>query len=160
MITLTQHLSTHLRRADTPQAERHSPRAPSHPIVDRNLALDHWQRLHRFLVSGSPGGTYYIGERDLTVEIAQAAMECLWEDGLLVVQRVVEISESGRAESNDPALFVLAIAASLGDDATWAAALAALPRVARTGTHLDHWLQYVNERTIAHLAREVGRRAD
>ena len=35
------------------------------------------------------------------------------------------------------------MAARLGDDATRAAALAALPAVARTGTHLFHWLQYV-----------------
>ena len=59
------------------------------------------------------------------------------------MRRVVEISESGRAPKNDPALFVLAMAAGLGDDATRAAALAALPQVARTGTHLFHWLQYV-----------------
>jgi 60 kDa SS-A/Ro ribonucleoprotein len=55
----------------------------------------------------------------------------------------VEVSESGRAPKNDPALFALAMAAGLGDDATRAAALAVLHRVARTGTHLFHWLQYV-----------------
>src|SRR5205814_7491571 len=68
----------------------------------------------------------------------------LAEDGRRVVRRVVEISESGRAPKNDPALFVLAMAAGLGQDATRAAALAALPSVARTGTHLFHWLQYVS----------------
>src|SRR5687768_9658020 len=35
------------------------------------------------------------------------------------------------------------MAAGLGDDATRAAALASLERVARTGTHLFHWLRYV-----------------
>jgi 60 kDa SS-A/Ro ribonucleoprotein len=35
------------------------------------------------------------------------------------------------------------MAAGTGDEATRAAALEALPRVARTGTHLFHWLQYV-----------------
>jgi 60 kDa SS-A/Ro ribonucleoprotein len=67
----------------------------------------------------------------------------LAEDGLRVVRRAVEISASGRAPKNDPALFVLAMAAGVGDDATRAAALAALGSVARTGTHLFHWLQYV-----------------
>jgi 60 kDa SS-A/Ro ribonucleoprotein len=44
---------------------------------------------------------------------------------------------------NDPALFVLAMAAGLGDDITRALALTALPNVARTGTHLFHWLEYL-----------------
>jgi 60 kDa SS-A/Ro ribonucleoprotein len=56
---------------------------------------------------------------------------------------VVEVSAAGRAPKNDPALFVLAMAAGVADDATRAAALAVLPAVARTGTHLFHWLQYV-----------------
>jgi 60 kDa SS-A/Ro ribonucleoprotein len=106
-------------------------------------AINQWDRLDRFLVLGSEGGTYYVGERKLTLENAHAVASCLAEDGPRVVARVVEMSESGRAPKNDPALFVLAMAAGLGDVPTRAAALAALPRVARTGTHLFHWLQYV-----------------
>jgi 60 kDa SS-A/Ro ribonucleoprotein len=68
---------------------------------------------------------------------------CIAEDSPRVVQRVVEISTSGRAPKNDAALFVLAMAAA-ADAATRSAALAALPAVARTGTHLFHWLQFVN----------------
>jgi 60 kDa SS-A/Ro ribonucleoprotein len=37
----------------------------------------------------------------------------------------------------------LAMAAGLGDDITRALALVALPTVARTGTHLFHWLEYL-----------------
>jgi 60 kDa SS-A/Ro ribonucleoprotein len=59
------------------------------------------------------------------------------------VRRVVEVSGAGRAPKNDPALFVLALCAGLGNSPTRAAALAALPEVARTGTHLFHWLRYV-----------------
>lgn len=55
----------------------------------------------------------------------------------------MEISEAGRAPKNDPALFVLAMCAGLGDDATRRTALEALPRVARTGTHLFHFAEYV-----------------
>ena len=32
--------------------------------------LDDWARLDRFLVLGSEGGTYYVGERELTIENA------------------------------------------------------------------------------------------
>jgi 60 kDa SS-A/Ro ribonucleoprotein len=55
---------------------------------------------------------------------------------------VVEISEAGRAPKNDPALLVLAKASASQDAATRAAALEALPRVARIPTHLFHFVQY------------------
>lgn len=144
MLDFTKHVSTRLRRLVTPQAE---------PIPDSTQipnsggghawAVDHWMRFDRFLIFGSERGTYYIRERQLTLESAAAVRECLAEDGVRAVKRVVAISQSGRAPKNDPALFVLAMAASSTDAETRAAALAALPAVARTGTHLFHWLQFV-----------------
>jgi len=141
----TQHFVTRLKRLVTPQSE---------PILDsgqvRNSAggyvweVSQWNRLDRFLVLGSEGGTYYIDERELTRENARAVIACIREDGRRVVAQVLAVSVAGRAPKNDPALFTLALAASVGDDATRAAALDALPAVARTGTHLLHWLQYVN----------------
>src|SRR5712671_4625677 len=97
--------------------------------------VDNWMRLERFLILGSEGGTYYVSERKLIIENAIAVRECLQSDGLRVVSIVEEISVSGRAPKNDPALFVLALAASpkFADANTNAAALEALPRVARTG---------------------------
>lgn len=106
-------------------------------------AVNDWVRLDRFLVLGTEGGTYYIKEKPLTVENAEAVLRCIQADGGRVVDRVVEISQSGRAAKNDPALFVLAMAAGLGDDATRKAALAELPKVARTGTHLFHFMEFV-----------------
>jgi len=139
-----QHFATRLRRLITPQSEP-IPGSDQVPNSAGGYAwpVSTWDRLDRFLVLGSEGGTYYIGERELTVENAQAVVELLDEDGVRVVRRVVEISESGRAAKNDPALFVLAMAAGLGDEDTRAAALEALPRVARTATHLFHWMHYV-----------------
>ena len=147
MLDYTKHvsfISTRLRRKHTPQSEA----IPGTNQVPNSAggftwALDDWARLDRFLVLGSEGGTYYVSERALTIESAKSAIACLVEDGLRVVRRVVEISRSGRAPKNDPALFVLALAASAGDDATRMAALAELPSVARTGTHLFHWLEYL-----------------
>jgi 60 kDa SS-A/Ro ribonucleoprotein len=106
-------------------------------------AVDDWMQLDRFLVLGSEGGTFYIQPQKLTRENAEAVLRCLQADGRRVVSRVVEISENGRAPRNDPALFVLAMAAGLGDEATRQAAIAALPRVARTGTHLFHFMEFV-----------------
>jgi 60 kDa SS-A/Ro ribonucleoprotein len=144
MLDFTKHFATRVRAMLTPQREP----IPGSTQVPNSAggyawAISNWDRLDRFLVLGSEGGTYYVGERKLTLENAHAVAECLSEDGPRVVARAVEMSESGRAPRNDPALFVLAMAAGLGDPDTRAAALQALPRVARTGTHLFHWLQYV-----------------
>lgn len=102
-----------------------------------------WAKVDRFLVLGTEGGTFYVKEGPLTVENAQGVAEAIATDGLRVVARVVTISEAGRAPKNDPALFVLAMAAALGSAEVRKAALEALPRVARTGTHLFHFLAYV-----------------
>ncbi|HEU4884490.1 MAG TPA: TROVE domain-containing protein, partial [Longimicrobium sp.] len=144
MLDFTKHFATRVRAMLTPQSEP----VPGSGQVPNSAggyawAINQWDRLDRFLVLGSEGGTYYVGERKLTLENAHAVADCLAEDGPRVVARVVEMSERGRAPKNDPALFVLAMAAGLGDAPTRAAALDALPRVARTGTHLFHWLQYV-----------------
>ncbi len=104
--------------------------------------LDDWARLDRFLVLGSEGGTYYVGERELTIENASNVQRCLAADGLRTLARIVDISHSGRAPKNDPAIFSLAMAAKLGDEATRRAAYAALPKVCRTGTHLMHFAEY------------------
>jgi 60 kDa SS-A/Ro ribonucleoprotein len=110
-------------------------------------AADDWTRLERFLILGSEGGTYYIQERVLTVENATAVTKCLRADGLRVVRTVVEISTAGRAPKNEPALFVLAMAASpnFADARTMSAALDALPEVARTGTHLCNFAAFVEK---------------
>lgn len=105
-------------------------------------AIDDWARLDRFLILSTEGGTYYVGEQKLTVQNAEAVLRCIKTDGPRAVARIVEISEGGRAPKNDPALFTLAMAAGEGDKATRKAALEALPRVARIGTHLFHFLEY------------------
>lgn len=106
-------------------------------------AVDDWTRLNRFLILGTEGGSYYATEAQLTRENAQAVLRCLTLDGLRVVREIVAVSDAGRAPKNDPALFALAMCAGLGNDATRKAALAALPKVARIGTHLFHFAQYV-----------------
>src|SRR5688500_16849615 len=106
-------------------------------------AVDLWTRLRRFLVLGSEGGSYYASEWTLTRENAQAVEQAVAEDGLRAVEEIVRVSVAGRAPKNDPALFALALAAGLGDEATRKAALDALPRVARTGTHLFQFALFV-----------------
>ena len=55
----------------------------------------------------------------------------------------MEISHSGRAPKNDPAIFALALASSLGNDETKQLAMAAIPKVCRSGTHLFQFAEAV-----------------
>jgi 60 kDa SS-A/Ro ribonucleoprotein len=133
----------HYSARQTPQSEP----IPGTAQVPNNaggfaFAVDDWVRLDRFLVLGAEGGSYYVGEKALTVQNAHAVRRCIAEDGVRVVSRIVEVSESGRAPKNDSAVFALALAASMGNGRCQAAALRALPRVCRTGTHL---FQFAND---------------
>ncbi len=105
--------------------------------------VDDWARLDRFLVLGSEAGSYYASERALTRENAEATIRTIETDGARAVTRIVEISQSGRAPKNDPATFALALAASLGNGETKRLALAAIPKVCRTGTHLFQFAEAV-----------------
>ncbi|TVM02998.1 MAG: TROVE domain-containing protein [Candidatus Brocadia sp. WS118] len=109
------------------------------------FAIDDWARLDRFLILGTEGGTYYASERKITIENAECVRRCIAADGIKTVDRIVEISDTGRAPKNDPALFALAMCAGLGDEKTRKHALDNLPKVARIGTHLFHFVTYVEQ---------------
>lgn len=106
--------------------------------------IDKWSRLDRFLILGSEGGTYYVKEQELTERNADAVIECIKEDGIRVVKRIVEISDAGRAPKNTPALFAHALATWKGDQKTREYAYQVLPEVARTGYHLLMWAAYTD----------------
>jgi 60 kDa SS-A/Ro ribonucleoprotein len=106
--------------------------------------VDDWTRLDRFLILGAEGGTYYITERDLVKQNHEAIVRCIKTDGVRAVNRIVEISDAGRAPKNDPAIFSLALAVTHGDAQAKAHAFASLNKVCRIGTHLFHFAEYVN----------------
>ena len=109
--------------------------------------VDDWARLDRFLILGTEGGTYYASEQKLTKDSAEAVLRCIQSDGPKVVRQIVNVSDQGRAAKNDPALFALALCVGYGDAHTKRTALAALPEVARIGTHLFHFASYVDGMT-------------
>lgn len=132
----------HVSKEKTPQTEQ----AHADQVVNNAgghvFAVDMWGQLDRFLILGAEGGTYYASERKLTRGNAKSVEACLRSDVARTLARIVEISDSGRAPKNDPAIFALALAATvapIGD------VRAALPRVCRTGTHLFHFAAAVNE---------------
>jgi 60 kDa SS-A/Ro ribonucleoprotein len=106
--------------------------------------VDDWTRFDRFLILGAEGGTYYITERELVKQNHDAVVRCIKEDGVRAVNRIVEISDAGRAPKNDPAIFALALVATHGDAQSKAHAFANLGKVCRIGTHLFHFAEYVN----------------
>lgn len=107
--------------------------------------ISKWDRLTRFLILGSDGGTYYASGRTLTVENANCVMQCIEEDGIRSVDIISNVSSRGRAAKNDPALFALAMCASFGNAETKRYALDKLPMVARIATHLFHFVAYAEK---------------
>lgn len=134
----------HFSTRQTPQFE---PIPGRHQVLNSAggfaFAVDDWTRLDRFLILGAEGGSYYAGERTLTVQNAEAVRRCLEADGRRAVDRIVAVSEAGRAPKNDPAMFALAMAAAMGGSEVRSAALAVLPRVCRTGTHLFQFAEAI-----------------
>jgi 60 kDa SS-A/Ro ribonucleoprotein len=129
----------------TPQTEPADPRQQQNDAGGYTFVPDDLARLRRFLTLGSTGGTYYTGERELTRKNAGLVLELARTRTTEVVSEVLAISTAGRAPKQNPALFTLAAAAKLGDDDGRKAALAAVPLVARTGTHLFQFAGYLQQ---------------
>ena len=137
----------YLKRQTRLQAPQSAPIPGSNQMANSaggfSWAVDSWARLRRFLILGSEGGSYYAGEWKLTRENADAVENCIATDGARAVAEIAAVSEGGRAPKNDAAVFALAMAAGLGDEATRKAALEALPLVCRTSTHLFQFATFV-----------------
>jgi 60 kDa SS-A/Ro ribonucleoprotein len=131
--------STHVSNLVTPQSASAREDQIKNNAGGFVFQLDCWKRLDRFLILGTEGGTFYANEKTHTVQASAAVKECIKKDGLRTVARIVEISDAGRAHKNDPAIFALAMCAGADDLVTRRAALAALPKVCRIGTHLLHF---------------------
>jgi 60 kDa SS-A/Ro ribonucleoprotein len=135
-------LASHVSTKTTPQSE------PVHGKVqvENNAGgyvfkLDPWKQLDRFLILGSEGGTYYVSEKELTQENAAVVRACLALDPKGTVEMIRDVSVSGRAPKNEPAILALAIAAKT--PASRFDAYRVMHEVCRIGTHLFHFAEYV-----------------
>ena len=141
----------HIANPETPQKEQ----AKANQVQARNggfvFKVDDWKRLDRFLIIGNENGSYYASERQLTVENYDCILRCLKLDSKRTVDRIVTISDEGRAVKNDPALFALAVCSVHGDEVARAYANKVMPKVARFSTAL---FTYVN----AVIALKDGRK--
>lgn len=107
--------------------------------------LDEWKVLDRFLIIGCENNTYYSTKESLTLKNAQNVLDLIKKDGHRVVDKVVEISDAGRAAKNNTAIFVLAMVASFGNESSKSYALSKLDKVARTATHLFQFVDDANK---------------
>lgn len=106
-------------------------------------AIDERKRLERFLSLGTEGGTYYIGERDLTKENVESVLALIAGAPATVQQIVAEYAQPGRVVKHDPVLFVYALLLAKGKDAgVKSVALAQFNAIVRIPTHLFTFLSY------------------
>lgn len=99
-------------------------------------------RVKRFLTLGVDGGTYYQREQAYTKDNAKFMVEFAKNNGLGLAALVLEISESGRAPRQNPALFALALVFAFGNDEAKAYARRNFNRIVRTGAHLFTFRKY------------------
>lgn len=130
---------------NTPQTERADDRQIENTAGGYTFTIAPIERLRRFLVLGTDGGTYYTSEPYLTKQNADVVLDWARNRGEELVAELVAISTAGRAPRQNPTIFALAAAASLSDQAGRKAALDALPLVCRTGTHLFLFARYVEQ---------------
>lgn len=139
--------SRHIDRSATPQTEK---------VFGKNqvannaggfvFEIDDFKRLDRFLIIGADT-TYYNSQQKLTIDNAEVVkkLAASYDTGTKAVDRIVEISDSGRAPKNDPAIFALAIISSYGEDKVRSYALTKLNSVCRTATHLFQFIEDVQK---------------
>lgn len=127
----------------TPQTEKAAKGQKRNNDGGFSFKIDDKDRFRRFLTIGSDGGTYYVGEQKLTEEHVKFVQKIIKRDGLTAVEEIVNVSSNALAPKNTQALFALAVAFTSEDLKVKAAAKAALPKVARTSTHLFEFAQFI-----------------
>lgn len=126
--------------------------AQTEPIDDRQVQnnaggfvykLSDMQRLRRFLVLGSEGGTYYATEQKLGLDNAKCIQRLIDAgQGPDAVAEIVRFSLENRAPKQDPMLFGLALCARSSNESTQKAAYEAVTKVCRIPTHLFSFMEY------------------
>lgn len=102
-------------------------------------------QLERFLILGTDGGTYYVGEVDLTTQNVDFLRKMIKSDPFGVVQTATDISLEGRAYRNGPAIFTLALVLAEGSNEAKMFARGKVALVARTATMIYELAEYIDK---------------
>jgi 60 kDa SS-A/Ro ribonucleoprotein len=105
-----------------------------------------WDALMRFLVIGTEGGTFYVGQEQLTKRATELVKRCLAADGQRAITMASTVSQEGRALKQDYAIYVLALALAGDDVGTRKFAYASIPVICRTASTLFQLLSYLKGR--------------
>lgn len=100
-------------------------------------------RLERFLILGTDGGTYYVGEKDLTKSNVDFIRQMIQSDPGTVIKTVIDVSDAGRAYRNDAAIFVLALMLAEGPESAKPVVIEAIPKVVRIATHAYQFAAFI-----------------
>jgi len=130
-------------RVMMPQTERARPDQVVNSAGGYVFAIDDMKRALRFLIMGTAGGTYYVGEKDLTKDNTDLIRRLADGDQADELhQLVLDVSLNGRAAKQQPTLFALAALCASKRPEVRARALASIPDVCRTGTMFFTFLGY------------------
>lgn len=120
------------------------------------FAVNNFTKLERFLVLGTEGGTYYVGERKLTNENIDGVIAAIKEDGVRAVHTIRDFSVDGRIPKESTALFSLALCFAHGDLLARQMAEQAFNDIVRTGRHILEFVSYMDElRSWGRLVRRA-----
>lgn len=106
-----------------------------------SFKLEKWKILENFLIMGTEGGNYYVGQRDLTKENIDNVRQCITENIDHVLHMLVDISSTGRSMKNDTCVFVLALCVAHNSKTS----LKFIPEICRTSTHLFLFLNFLKK---------------
>lgn len=102
------------------------------------------QRLERFLILGTDGGTYYVGQSNLTNQNLDFVKALIAKDERAVIDTLVDVADANRAAKNSPSIYTLALVLSEGKDKVYLRATDVVNKVVRTGTHLFEFCTYID----------------
>ena len=130
-------------RGNTPQTERADARQVKNNAGGYVFKTDDEQRLTRFLVLGVDKGTYYVNAPKLTRENVEFLEGYIRKNARAFIDTVAAVSREGRAKSNTPAIFALALALNDAPVADNPYVRSKFNEIVRTGTHLFEFNQFV-----------------
>lgn len=133
--------------ASTPQTVKADNREVKNKSGGYVFKTDDMVQVRRFLILGAPKGFYQAGAElakensDVLIKVIESSPE----GHRAVVDAIVEVSTQGRAPKQNPGVFALAVASAYGETEGRKYALSKLNEVARTGTTLFMFIDYVGQ---------------
>lgn len=140
---MTDPLAT-INTRQTPQMQQAHPDQIKNSEGGYTFKADDLSRLRRFLATGAEGGTFYASQQEVALDASTLVLDLIRAGrGTEVLATVVDMSERGATVRQQPLMFTMAALSGAEDEEVRKATLAALPRVARTASHLFLFASYV-----------------